>query len=125
MLPALADGGAVVIFVLLGRNAHDEGSAVVGTLATAWPFLAGAGVGWLAVVVARARGAVLPGTGTAAGIVVLAGTVVAGMVLRRSLAGGGTPPSFLAVATCFLALFLLGWRFAARWWTARRSTPVG
>jgi hypothetical protein len=93
---------------------------VVGTVATAWPFLAGAGVGWLAVGAARWRGAALPGRGSAAGATVLGGTVVAGMMLRLFVAGGGTPASFVVVATCFLGLFLLGWRWATRRWTARR-----
>jgi hypothetical protein len=119
---ALMDGVSIVIFVLLGRSSHHEGSAVVGTLATAWPFLAGGALGWLVVVVARRRGTVLPGSGPASGAIVLACTVVGGMVLRRSFAGGGTPVSFVLVATSFLTLFLLGWRWASRWWTARRTT---
>ena len=107
----------VLAFVVLGRTSHREGSAVAGTAATAWPFLAGAAVGWAVVVLARRGGRPWPGRSLAAGGVVLASTVVVGMSLRR-VAGGGTPPSFLLVATSFLALFLLGWRAAARW---RRS----
>jgi hypothetical protein len=107
----------VLAFVLLGRTSHREESAVAGTLATAWPFLAGAAVGWVVVVLARRGRRAWPGRSLAAGGVVLAGTVVVGMSLRR-VAGGGTPPSFLLVATSFLALFLLGWRAAVRW---RRS----
>jgi hypothetical protein len=120
MAAAIGDGASIVIFVLLGRSSHREGSVVVGTLATVWPFLAGGALGWLVILVARRRGALLPGRGTAAGAIVLACTVVAGMLLRRSLAGGGTPISFVLVATGFLALFLLGWRWAARRWTAQR-----
>ena len=50
-IPALiADLLAVVVFVLLGRRSHDEGSALAGTVATAWPFVAGAAAGELAAV---------------------------------------------------------------------------
>jgi hypothetical protein len=118
----LADAASIVVFVLLGRGSHNEGAAVVGALATVWPFLVGAALGWLVIVLVRRRGAALPGRGTVAGAIVLACTVVAGMVLRRSLAGGGTPLSFVLVATSFLALFLLGWRWAARRRAARRAS---
>lgn len=79
-----------------------------GTVATAWPFLAGAAVGEVAAIVARRRP-----ESPATGAVVAAGAVVVGMTLRR-LAGGGTPASFVLVATTFLTLFLLGWRLGAR-----------
>jgi hypothetical protein len=106
---------AVVVFVLLGRRSHDEGSAVAGTVATALPFVAGALVGEGVVAVTRRR----PDSLTA-GAVVTAGTVGLGMGLRR-LAGGGTPVSFVVVATTFLALFLLGWRLGARLLARRRA----
>ena len=118
----LADGASIVVFVLLGRTSHNEGSALTGTVATVWPFLVGGALGWLVILVARRRGAALPGRGTAAGGIVLVCTVVAGMALRRSLAGGGTPVSFVLVASSFLALFLLGWRWAARRWAQRRAS---
>ena len=111
----LADLLAVVAFVLLGRRSHEEGSAVAGTVATAWPFLAGAAVGEVVALAARRAPESL-----AAGAVVAAGAVAVGMPLRR-LAGGGTPVSFVVVATTFLALFLLGWRLAARALARRRA----
>ncbi len=114
----LADVLAVLAFVLLGRRSHDEGSLVAGTVATALPFLAGAGAGHLALRVARRR----PDT-PAGGAVVLAAAVGVGMALRR-LAGGGTPPSFVVVTTGFLALLLLGWRLAARLVGGRRGAPA-
>ena len=111
----IADLLAVLVFVLLGRRSHEEGSAVAGTVATAWPFVTGAAVG--EVVVAAVRRAP---ESLAAGAVVTAGAVGVGMLLRR-LAGGGTPLSFVVVATTFLALFLLGWRVAARLLARRRA----
>src|SRR3954462_6769712 len=109
-----ADLLAVVVFVLLGRRSHDEGSAVAGSVATAWPFVAGALVGEGVVVLTRRRPESL-----AAGAVVTAGAVVIGMGLRR-LGGGGTPVSFVVVATAFLAVFILGWRLGARLLARRR-----
>ncbi len=111
----LADVAAVLAFVLLGRRSHEEGSLVAGTVATALPFAAGAAAGELAVVVLRR-----PAASLGAGAVVLAGTLGLGMPLRR-LAGGGTPVSFVVVATVFLALFLLGWRMLARVAAGRAS----
>jgi Protein of unknown function (DUF3054) len=105
---------AVVVFVLLGRRSHDEGSAVAGTIATAWPFVAGALVGEGVVVLARRRA-----DSPAAGAIVTAGTVVIGMGLRRL--AGGTPASFVVVATTFLAVFIMGWRLAARLLARRRA----
>jgi hypothetical protein len=109
-----ADLLAVVLFVLLGRRSHDEGPAVAGTVATAWPFVTGALVGEGIVVLTRAR----PESLTAGGVVTT-GAVVIGMGLRR-LTGGGTPVSFVVVATTFLALFVLGWRLAVRLLGRRR-----
>ncbi len=105
-----ADALGVVVFVLVGRRSHDEGSVVLGTLTTAWPFLAGAGLGWLALLGLRANGRDWTAASLPAGASVLAGTVVGGMLLRRLSGTGGTPVSFVVVATTFLALALLGWR---------------
>jgi hypothetical protein len=113
-IPALiADLVALLVFVLLGRRSHDEGSALAGTVATAWPFVAGAAAGELA----AAR---LPARSLSAGAVVAAGAVAVGMPLRR-LAGGGTPLPFVLVATTFLLLFLVGWRAVAAALERRRA----
>lgn len=109
-----ADTLAVVVFVLVGRSSHDEGPVVLGTLTTAWPFLAGAGLGWLALLGARASGREWMAASLPAGATVLGGTVVGGMLLRRLSGTGGTPVSFVAVATTFLTLALLGWRGVVR-----------
>jgi len=114
-----ADLGAVAVFVALGRASHREGGVLVGYLATVWPFVAGVVVGRVAVRFARVGGRPLPPRSMRAGAVVLAATVVVGMTLRRLCTDGGTPVSFLLVATSFLALFLLGWRWVARRWAAR------
>jgi peptidoglycan/LPS O-acetylase OafA/YrhL len=112
-LPALlADLAAVLVFVLIGRRSHDEGSALAGTVATAWPFVAGAAAGE----VAAWR---LPPRAPVTGAVVAAGALLVGLPLRR-LSGGGTPVSFVVVASTFLVLSLVGWRVAARLRERRR-----
>jgi peptidoglycan/LPS O-acetylase OafA/YrhL len=111
----VADLVAVLVFVLLGRRSHDEGSALAGTVATAWPFLTGAAAGEAVALVARR-----PPESVAAGAIVTAGAVGLGMILRR-VAGGGTPVSFVLVATTFVALFVVGWRLAARLLARRRA----
>ena len=111
----IADLVAVLVFVLVGRRSHDEGSAIAGTVATAWPFVAGAAVGELAAIR-------LPVRSLGAGAVVAAGAVLVGMPLRR-LAGGGTPWAFVLVATASLVVFLVGWRVVAAV-VERRRVPA-
>ncbi|MBL8928916.1 MAG: DUF3054 domain-containing protein [Kineosporiaceae bacterium] len=106
-MAAAADLISVVVFVLLGRRAHDEGTVLTGTLTVAWPFLTGTVLGWAVVLLRRAHPATIR-----SGLAILLGTVAVGMTLRH-LTGGGVQASFVAVATTFLALFLLGWRALA------------
>ncbi|HET9655339.1 MAG TPA: DUF3054 domain-containing protein [Kineosporiaceae bacterium] len=110
---------AVVVFVLLGRRSHNENEAVTGVLVTLWPFLTGLMAGWAVVGLRRAR----PLAWTTGAVLVVA-TVTVGMVLRHTVSHDGTPPSFVAVATTFLTIFLVGWRAVARW-SARRRQAAG
>ncbi|HEY7721173.1 MAG TPA: DUF3054 domain-containing protein [Pedococcus sp.] len=105
---ACADGAAILLFAALGRSSHSEGLSAAGVLQTAWPFLAGAGAGWL---IARASAGQWP-LSPRGGAVVWVGAVAGGMLLRR-LTGAGTDPAFVVVATVFLGAALLGWRAAA------------
>lgn len=102
------DALLVLGFAAVGRASHDEVSPVLGVLATAWPFLVGAAVGWALV---RARSHRWP-TGVGPGISVVVCAVVVGMLLRV-LTGAGTALSFVLVATVVLAVLLLGWRVLA------------
>jgi Protein of unknown function (DUF3054) len=108
-VPLVLDVVLVVLFAFVGRRSHAEGLDVGGILRTALPFLVGTAAGWLLASVTLDSGPrSLP-----FGAVVVACTVVVGMVLRR-VAAQGTAPSFVIVATVVLTVLLLGWRLVAR-----------
>ncbi|GAA4405124.1 DUF3054 domain-containing protein [Fodinibacter luteus] len=108
-LPVVLDVALVVLFAVLGRRSHAEGLDLAGVARTAGPFLAGTAAGWLVASLTLDSGP----RSLAFGAVVLACTVVVGMLLRRVL-GDGTAPSFVVVATAVLSVLLLGWRLVAR-----------
>ena len=112
---ALLDSCGVLAFVLIGRHTHNDGDSLAGVWHTAWPFLAGLAIGVLAVRGWRRPLAIAP-----AGLGSWLGAAGAGMAIRV-LAGQGTAAAFIAVALGFLALFLLGWRAAARVIRGRRA----
>ena len=104
-LPALAaDLACVIAFTTLGRRNHAEGLTIGGAVETAWPFLTGTMLGWLAAPGWRRPTALVP-----TGVVVWLCTVAVGMALRKAT-GAGIALSFVAVATAATALLLLGWR---------------
>lgn len=107
----------VLVFCAVGRRSHDEGLNITGVAATAWPFLAGTALGWLA-----ARGWRRPTEVAPTGVVVWLSTVAVGMLLRKATSAG-VASSFVVVATTVTALLLLGWR-AAVGLTLRRRTDV-
>jgi hypothetical protein len=104
-LTALAiDTALVVVFAMSGRASHTEALDVAGVWLTAWPFLAGLALSWLATRAWRSSlGPVWPGTG------LWIGTVVIGMVFRLAT-GAGAAIAFVIVATLTLGIFLIGWR---------------
>lgn len=106
----LLDAALVVVFAALGRASHAEENALVGALATAWPFLVGLGAGWALVRWRSGRWPLTVGNG----IPVWVCTLVVGMLLRAA-AGQGTALSFILVAATVLAVFLIG----SRWLLAR------
>jgi hypothetical protein len=105
LVAASADVAAVLLFVVLGRRAHDEGSQLSGTASVAWPFICGALLGWIVLLLARRP----TPSSVRGGLVVVTTTVVFGMMLRAAT-GGGVQVAFVVVATVVLAAFLLGWR---------------
>lgn len=102
---ALLDAALVIVFAALGRGSHDEAMTLAGLWQTAWPFVAGLAISWIAALAWR-RPTAIPRTG----IPVWIGTVVLGLLLRVLLTPGGAALPFAIVATLTLGLMLLGWR---------------
>jgi hypothetical protein len=120
-LPALVlDVVLVIVFCAIGRRSHDEANALTGLATTAWPFLTGLAVGWLATV-ALYRDKFDAFLIVPTGIVVWLSTLAVGMLLRV-VSGQGTAFSFVLVAGTVLAVFLLGWRAVAKIVTKSRAT---
>jgi hypothetical protein len=109
------DAVAILVFASVGRRSHAEGVTLLGVLATAWPFLTGAAVGWLLGRTWRAPRAVGAG-----GVPVWLGALILGMLLRV-VTGAGTAASFVVVAAVALAVLLLGWRLVAQLVASRRA----
>ncbi|MFX0539723.1 DUF3054 domain-containing protein [Ornithinimicrobium sp. Y1847] len=98
----------VLLFAAAGRASHELSGDVLGVLQTAWPFLVGLAVGWLAVLRQ-------PGDRRRwwlNGIVIWSCSLVIGMLLRLAT-GEGTALPFVLVAAGTLALGLIGWRAVA------------
>jgi peptidoglycan/LPS O-acetylase OafA/YrhL len=103
ILPAIAvDVICITIFAIMGRSSHQEATDLLGVVHTAWPFLAGCLVG---TVIGRTWRHPLSLT---SGVAVWLGAVVGGMTLRL-VTGAGVQLSFVLVASCVLALLLIGW----------------
>jgi Protein of unknown function (DUF3054) len=105
----------VLVFCAVGRRSHDEGASVTGVATTAWPFLTGTVVGWLA-----SRGWRRPTVVAPTGVVVWLCTVAVGMVLRKATSAG-VAASFVVVAASVTAVLLLGWRAVVGLTLRRRS----
>src|SRR5258707_1872120 len=102
LIALFADVVCVIVFCAIGRRSHAEGLTVAGIAQTAWPFLAGTGVGWMLI-----GGWGRPFTVIPVGGGVWGWTVVVGMVLRE-VTCAGVSTSFLVVASGSTALVLLG-----------------
>jgi DUF3054 family protein len=105
----------VLVFCAIGRRSHDEGINIAGIATTAWPFLSGTALGWLASQAWRRPTALIP-----TGVVVWLCTVAVGMLLRKATSAG-VAVSFVVVATSVTAVLLLGWRAAIILAARRRS----
>jgi hypothetical protein len=104
LLSVVLDGALVVLFTVIGRLSHGEDVGIGGVATTAWPFLTGTALAWLAFALWRRPVALLR-----AGLPVWLLTVVVGMLLRV-VSAQGIQFSFVVVATIVLGVFLLGWR---------------
>ena len=117
ILPAIAvDVICILIFAIVGRSSHQEATDLLGVAHTAWPFLAGCLVGTLLGRTWRHPFSLR------SGVAVWIGTVVVGMSLRL-LTDAGVQPSFVIVASCVLALFLIGWRAGLQLIQRARARP--
>lgn len=99
------DAALIIVFAALGNRSHDTGLGIVDVLTTAAPFLCAWALATALMRSARRPSQVLPD-----GLVIWAGTVMGGMVLRVLLGLGGAPLSFVLVAASSLAVLLLGRR---------------
>ncbi|MDP5225988.1 MULTISPECIES: DUF3054 domain-containing protein [Arthrobacter] len=114
-LAIVLDAALILLFAGIGRDAHHQGEGVLGILATAWPFLVGAALGWGVVRAWRSPSRIWP-----AGVGVWLGALIGGMLLR-ALTGQVVVLAFIIVASLFLALMLLGWRVVCLIISALRS----
>jgi peptidoglycan/LPS O-acetylase OafA/YrhL len=104
---AAADLILILVFAAIGRDAHARGDIISGAFVTAWPFLAGAAIAWLAARAWRAPLAVWP-----SGVCIWIGAVLVGMLLR-AFTGQTVVLPFILVALISLGVFLLGYRALA------------
>jgi hypothetical protein len=108
ILPAIAvDVICILIFAIVGRSSHQEATDLLGVAHTAWPFLAGCLLGTLVGRTWRRPYALT------SGVAVWLSTVIGGITLRV-LTGGSVQLSFIVVASCVLALLIIGWRAGLR-----------
>ena len=108
ILPAIAvDVICILIFAIVGRSSHREATDLLGIAYTAWPFLAGCLIG---TVIGRTWRHPFS---LKSGVTVWLGTVIGGMTLRV-LTGAGVQLTFIVIASCVLALLLIGWRAGLR-----------
>lgn len=118
---AIADVLLILVFAAIGRDAHARGDIISGAFITAWPFLTGAALAWMAIRAWRAPLAVWP-----TGVLVWISVVLVGMLLRAATGQTVVLP-FVLVASISLGVFLLGYRVVARLWiraTQRRQRRV-
>jgi hypothetical protein len=108
-MSASIDFVMVLIFVTIGRSAHDHGVKLAGVVSTTWPFGVGLAVGWLTLLVRKRTG-----TSLIDGLTVCSATVFMGMVLRVA-SGQGTAVAFIFVALAFLGAMMIGWRALFAW----------
>jgi hypothetical protein len=111
----LVDVAAIVLFAAIGRRNHGEGTAAVGVLVVAAPFLAGWTVAWFATRLNRA-----PASAGRALVALAVALPIA--LLLRALTGRGDAPAFVVVATIFLGLTLVGRRWLVGALRGRRGT---
>ncbi|MDO5738583.1 MAG: DUF3054 domain-containing protein [Ornithinimicrobium sp.] len=107
----------VLVFAAAGRASHSLSDSVLGVLETAWPFLIGVLVGWVAVLRQDRHVWWLDG------VLIAMSTIVVGMLLRLAT-GEGTALAFVLVASGVLVAGLVGWRAVAAAFAARQHKSL-
>lgn len=114
----LLDVAWIVLFAIVGRQSHGEGSPLLGVIGVAWPFLVGYVVGAFALRlqrVPRSIGRIIP---------VWLLTLVIGMAIRTIQKGRAPESAFIIVATIALAVGFVGWRVVVAVVVRRRVRTV-
>ena len=119
LVTAVVDVVMIALFAASGRESHRKDMTVPGVVDTAWPFLAGAAVGWSLMYVYAHIGSpdsagarvFRPERPVPFGVAIWIFTVAVGMT--PSGPPSGTAAAFICVATVVLCLFLVGWRIVA------------
>lgn len=113
----------IFLFAVIGRRNHGEDGGLLAVADTAWPFLVGMTIGWVAALLAVRR-APPPvrriSLRIVEGVAIWFCTVSIGMVLR-DFTHAGTPLAFIMVATVFMGVALVGWRVVAGFVESPRS----
>jgi hypothetical protein len=117
LVPLSLDVACVLLFVVAGRDSHDEDGSVADVLTIAAPFLIGLAVAWLASPRLRSRPMAIR-----AGVDAWVSAVAIGMLLRRVVWDRGTALSFVIVTALVLGALLLGWRWI--WSLAHRRREI-
>ena len=114
----LLDVAWIIVFAIIGRQSHNEGTALAGIVGVAWPFLVGYVVGAFALRLTRA-----PRSITRV-IPVWLLTIVIGMAIRTIQKGRAPDSAFIIVATIALAVGFIGWRLVVAAISRRRRTTA-
>ncbi len=112
---AIVDVVAVVVFVVIGRRNHNEGTALSGILGVAAPFLIALGASWIGLRTWREP------FNRASLIATWVITVFVGLLLRRLVFDRGIATSFIIVATITLGVLLGLGRLLSRKLSAKTS----
>ena len=112
---AIVDVVAVVVFVVVGRRNHDEGTTFLNILGVAAPFLIALCASWFALRTWREP------FNRASFVATWVITVVAGLFLRNIVFDRGIATSFIIVATITLGVLIGLGRLLTRRLTAKIS----
>ena len=113
----LLDVAWIILFAIVGRQSHSEGTALADIAGVAWPFLVGYVISAIVVNLPRSP------RGIRRGAIVWIGMVVIAMAIRTVELGRLPEQAFVIVALVFLGAGMLGIRLLAMFvvWRRRRK----